>query len=147
MEYETSFIKCYPRPEKDGKIPGYQRRILLKGDGALKGCPDNDDPIQVAIIHAKDFHKFQNIDLDKIDDMELEVKATLNQLTTLQLKYEKTLEDLSRATGIIGLQQVAITKYDKYSFLERLRGKKPKELESIDIGEIQVNTSASTEEY
>jgi hypothetical protein len=35
---------------KKGKIPGYQRRILLKSDGSLKGCPEDENPKTIVVL-------------------------------------------------------------------------------------------------
>jgi len=76
MEYETSFIKCY----------GTQRRILLKKDGILQGCPENEHPLEVVIISKNTFDQVME-DREKLKTFEKDKKTLLDN-------YQHDLETL-----------------------------------------------------
>lgn len=87
-KHETSFIKCYARPAKDGKIPGYQRRILLSSDGSLRGCPENDQPLEVVIMTKSDFSALMT-ELNRVDDYQNSINNKENSINSLNEKNDQ----------------------------------------------------------
>lgn len=87
-KYEVGSIKCYQRPSKDKGKPNFQRRILLKSNGILAGCPDNEDPLHVVVVKESDFNSL----LDYVSQVENE-KAALNKELHISENKLKTLVD------------------------------------------------------
>lgn len=76
IKYELSSIKCYERPAKPEQAQSYQRRILLKSDGELQGCPDSDGPLEVVILKENDFKEIMEF-IEKVESRETSLKDEL----------------------------------------------------------------------
>lgn len=140
-KYETGIIKCYPRPGKNGKIPGYQRRILLKSDGSLNGCPEDENPKTIIVLYQEDFQQI----FDTIDILEKEKNAIKNQIDIyestiqnlqhdkLQLKEEnhQLNSDIRSAVAFIGMSYAGIQDLKSMTWIDRLRKKIPKSLQNL----------------
>lgn len=89
IKHELSSIKCYERPAKPDQAPSYQRRILLKSDGELQGCPDDPEPLEVVILKKNDFGEMMEF-IEKVESREtsLNDKLTLYQSEIEMMKKE-----------------------------------------------------------
>lgn len=140
-KYETGIIKCYPRPDKNGKIPGYQRRILLKGDGSLKGCPGDKNPKNIIVLYQEDFQQiFNTLDIlekekNAIKNKNVIYESTIKNLQhdKLQLKEENNQlnSDIMSAVAFIGMAYAGIQDLKSMTLIDRLRNKIPKTLQKL----------------
>lgn len=100
---EKGFIKCYPRTGKGGKIPGYQRRILLKSDGELKGCPGDPDPVKIVVLHENDFDQILAA-LEKVNNEEKQINEATNKYQELLKTKDNNLNALNERIDSLKLK-------------------------------------------
>lgn len=140
-KYEIGIIKCYPRPDKNGKTPGYQRRILLKSDGSLDGCPEDENPRNIIVLYQEDFEqifdivdaleKEKSIIMGKIDMYESTIKTLQHENLQLNEENHQLNRDLISAAAFIGMSYAGIQDLKSMSWIDRFRNKIPKSLQDL----------------
>lgn len=128
VDVEESYIKCYPRKDKNGAIQGYQRRVLLSSHGKIGGCPENEIPTPVVVIGEDDYLTLKEA-FDTYQNMEkghqIEVNLLNTQIQTLKEDLEAKEQEIRGAISFISTAWTILSDLKSRKWYQVLRYNPP----------------------